>query len=371
MDRFSIRVGYALIGLSLDVWRDVCIHVSNGFIESIERGGSCSSDSIGGLSFIALPQPGNAHVHSADHSFPEYGINLDLRDLVAPPHGIKHKLLESTPIAELISGIREFYMLSWLSGLGLIIDFREGGGLGCKLAVNARSNLPPGLEVTILGRPGPEWPEGCEGLGVSSPLDYDIGLLRDLSNKFKPSMAHVAETTENRLRGDLERALEAKLDAIVHGTHLSREDLVVLKERNIGLIMCPRSNLWHNTGTPPIAEALRIGVLLALGTDNASWIPPDIWGEAQQALLLARSQGLKEEWAAKKIIESILINPYLITRKEPPVIEEGKKAKMIIYNIEGTGIPKAREIYHAIVKRINLSKIAIRIDNSKISTIKA
>jgi len=364
---FSIRVGLALVGSELSVVRDVCVSVRDGVIESIEGYGSCSESSLGGPSLALLPQPGNAHVHSADHAFPEYGLGMGLRELVAPPAGLKHRLLEATPPEELVVAIGELYRLAWRFGLGLLMDFREGGGAGCKLAVKARGLVPDGLRVVILGRPGPEWPVGCDGLGVSSPLDYDIPLLRDLASRHRPAMAHVAEDPEARVQGDLERALEAKLDAIVHGTHLSREDLEVLRESGLALVMCPRSNMWHSIGIPPVAEALKIGVTLALGTDNASWQTPDVWAEAQTALLIARQQGLKEEWVARKLLEALMVTPYKIAGLKPPLIEEGWEAKMILVDLSNTGVLRAREYYHAILKRVSPWNTIARIDGSKLS----
>ncbi len=367
VESFSIRAGLALVGLELNVRFDVCVSVRDGFIESIEGYGSCSEDSLGSSSLALLPQPGNAHVHSADHAFPEYGVRMSLRDLVAPPHGLKHRLLESIPADELVKAIREFYRLSWRMGLGILFDFREGGGLGCILARRARELLPNGLRVVILGRPGPLWPEGCEGLGISSPLDYDVELLRDMVLKHRPAMAHVAEDPEARVAGDLERALEVRLDAIVHGTYLSGGDLEVLKEKGVALIMCPRSNMWHSIGIPPVAEALLRDVTVALGSDNAAWQTPDVWAEAQTALLIARAQGLKEEWVAKRLLEAIMVTPYRLANVKPPVIEEGGVAKMVVVDLEGTGVLGARDYYHAILKRVGSWNIVARVDGDSTS----
>ncbi len=354
----------ALTGWELEVKRYVCLHLREGLVESVESWGSCSSDSPGGESLLVLPQPGNAHVHSADYAFPEYGVDMGLKELVAPPDGLKHKLLESTPPSMLVGAMTEFYTLAWSMGLGLLVDFREGGGRGCKLAQKAKSLTPRGLKVLILGRPGPEWPEGCEGLGVSSPLDYEVSTLRRLSSEHKPAMAHVAEDLEARIHGDLERAFDAGLDAIVHGVHLKREDLEAMRDRGLALILCPQSNMWHGLGMPPVAEAFKIGVRTALGTDNSSWNIPEIWGEARATLLIARLQGFKEEKAALEVLKSIMVNPYTIVGVKPPVIEEGYEAKMIIVDTSNLGIFRALNPYSGIVKRVSPASIIARVDGS-------
>lgn len=357
-----MRVGMALVGWELEVKRYLCIHLREGIIESVESWSSCSSESPGGEGFLALPQPGNAHVHSADHAFPEYGVDMGLKELVAPPHGLKHRLLESTPPSMLVDAISEFYTLAWSMGLGLLVDFREGGGRGCKLAQKAKSLTPKGLKALILGRPGPEWPEGCEGLGVSSPLDYEVSTLKRLSSEHKPAMAHVAEDMEARIKGDFEGALEAGLDAIIHGVYLKREDLEAMRDKGVALIFCPQSNMWHGLGSPPIAEAFKVGVKTALGSDNASWNTPEIWGEARAALLIARMQGFKEERAALEVLKSIMVNPYTIVGGKPPIIEEGYEAKMIIADTSNLGIFKALNPYSGIVKRVSTASIIARVD---------
>ncbi|MCX8196052.1 MAG: amidohydrolase family protein [Acidilobaceae archaeon] len=359
MRALSVRAGIALVG-ELEVRRDVCVFVRDGRVESIEGSGSCREGSLGGPAFALLPQPANAHVHSADHAFPEYGSSLSLEELVAPPHGLKHRLLSATPPEALTKAIFELYYAAWRLGIGLLVDFREGGGLGCTLAAKAREGLPEGMRVLILGRPGPEWPMGCEGLGAPSPLNYGEREFLELAMNHRPAMAHVAETPEARRRGDLERALRARLDAIVHGTHLSPDDLEALREEGVGLVLCPSSNMWHGVGLPPVADAIKAGVRLALGTDNAAWSSPNVWLEARQALLLARAQGAKGEEVAKEVLRALFVAPYELIGLRPPLIEEGEEAKMVLLYSEG--LASAQDVYGAVAKRAGEAEALIRIE---------
>ncbi|MEM4426907.1 MAG: amidohydrolase family protein [Acidilobaceae archaeon] len=369
-ESFAIRVGLVLLGEELEALRDRCVIVENGVIISISSYEMCPENSIGGRSVALLPQPGNAHTHSADHAFPEYGLEAELENLVAPPHGLKHRLLASTPSEKLIEAITEFYRLAWRNGLGLLIDFREGGGEGCKLAQMSKESVPD-LRVIVLGRPGPQWPEYCDGLGLASPLGFSKDELRKLIETRRPAMTHVAETFKVRAEGDLELALEAGFDAIVHGTHLSKEDLELLKEKKVWLIMCPRSNLWHGVGTPPIAEALKTGLEFALGTDNASWSLPDVWEEARATLYVARAQKEKGERVPLEILKAILVNPYKAVRIEPPIVAEGKKAKFVLALVEGYGVLNALNVYAALVKRIGTFNVLARVDGNRITWLKS
>ena len=368
MGEAYFRVGLLLRGESLTVERDRCIIVRDGVVQSISSSSSCPREAFGGPGLVATPQPGLGHVHSGDHAFPEYGVDGRLRDLVAPPDGVKHRLLASTPRNRLVEAILEFYRLAWRLGVGLLVDFREGGGEGCLAAKEALSRAPQGLQVVVLGRPGPGFPEGCDGLGLSSPLDVPRERLVELASTLRPSMAHVAESPEARMAGDLEAALEAGLDAIVHGTFLSPRDLEELVAAGMGLVACPRSNLWHGLGAPPLWWAYRTGALLALGSDNAAWMPPDPWGEAIVALLLARSQGGPSgEGLAQWILHAIYTTPYRLVGERPRVIEEGSPARFLLFNVEGWGVERASSKYYALVKRLGPGNLIARVDDGEVS----
>jgi len=345
-----IRASLALVGEGLEPRQGVCIGISaDGLVESIEGWGSCPSDSVGGSWAVALPQPANAHVHSADGAFPEFGPELGLHDLVAPPEGLKYRLLGSLGHAETVASIARTYWAAYARGVGLLADFREGGGAGCVEAQLARASLPKDMDVLVLGTPGPGFPEGCSGLGLSSPLDYPLSLVSELAAKHRPSLTHVAEDPINRAMEDLEIAIAARFTAVVHGTYLSRGDLEALAEAGIGLVMCPRSNMWHSLRPPPVAEALTAGVTLGLGTDNAAWSEPDPWGEAEAALLIARQQGLRD--AAGKVLEALLIGGYRALGLSPRPIEEGLRAHLLLVNGRDSGILSALDLTSAIVKR--------------------
>lgn len=344
----------ALVGEELEVRREVCLHLSDGIIESIESWASCPQRRLGGASAVLVPQPVNAHVHSADHAFPEFGTSGELEELVAPPNGLKHRLLSSTPPERLVEAMAEAYRVASSAGTGLLIDFREGGGEGCLLARKAMEAIG-GMEVLLLGRPGPGWPRGCDGLGAPSPLYYED--FEELARRHRPAMAHVAETREARIKGDLEAALRAGLDAVVHGTHLSDEDLAALADAGVGLIFCPSSNLWHSVGAPPVAKAIELGVRISLGTDNAAWSPPNVWLEARTALLLARLQGLKGERVAREVLRGIFVEGYRMVRRSPLIIEEGRPYRMALLWDEGLGMATALDPYSAIAKRAALARV--------------
>jgi cytosine/adenosine deaminase-related metal-dependent hydrolase len=54
----------------------------------------------------------------------------------------------------------------------------------------------------------------------------------------------------------------------VHGVWLDAGDCTLLARTRTWLILCPRANAYTAAGAPPVAELMRAGVPLALGTDS-------------------------------------------------------------------------------------------------------
>jgi len=363
---YMVRAALALVGPDLEPRRDACITIRDGRVESIGSASACKGRVLGGPGTVVTPQPGVAHAHSADHAFPEYGTDMRLEELVAPPDGLKHRLLERAGDQAIVTAIREYYTLAWRLGVGLLVDFREGGGHGCQLARRALESVPEGIRVVLLGRPGPGFPHGCDGVGLASPLDYPPGRLRELAS-LHPSMVHVAETLRARMMGDLELALEAGFDALIHGTHLTARDIDRVAEAGVGLVYCVRSNMWHGVGVPQAAYGLERLPRLALGTDNASWTPPDPWGEARMLLYLARLQGARGPGAARRVVEALFTMPYEMVGWRPAIIEEGGPASFLVFNVEGWGLLGSADLWSGIVKRLGKENLVARIDRGEVS----
>lgn len=363
-----IKAGFALLAIDEDfsVKEKVCIEVDGGVITNISSWASCTDANqvVGGEWLMVLPQPANAHVHSGDFAFPEFGVELFLEDAVAPPNGLKHRLLSKLEFSELVEAIRKVYTSAWEKGVGLLVDFREGGGAGCKAAREALAKID-GMKVLILGRPGPEWPSSCDGLGISSPLDYDLATLKTLAQKSRLTATHIAETPRARELGDLERAIDAGFKVIVHGVHLTLNDLELLKEYEIGLVLCLRSNMWHGLGLPKIREAYKIGVKIGLGTDNAAWFTPDPWEEAKLLIYIGRLLGMKRE-ASRMAASALFETGYAMFGEKPSTVREGSTAKLILAQVP-EGVSVSMDKLYAILKRIESKHIIARLDKGKIT----
>ena len=327
-----LRAAFALVGEELEPAIDVCIEVEDSRITRVRSGG-CPSGSYHRVS-AATPLAANAHMHSADYITPDYGTSLDLEELVAPPKGLKHRLLARAPRGEVVGASARAYRLAEASGVGLIIDFREPAAGGCKAGLEASRRTYGLAEVLLLGRPGdPDGPSYCEGVGLNSPLDHPEGLPGEWRG-FNIVSAHVAETREMRVKGDFEAALNIGVNVMVHGVHLTRKDLEEAASLGAWLVLCPRSNLWHGTGIPPVRDAMEAGVNVAVGTDNAAWTIPDPKQDAATLLYIARLQGVKGQLVASWALKALYAGGYLMAGKRPPAIREGDEAMIAAYSMQ-------------------------------------
>ena len=64
---------------------------------------------------------------------------------------------------------------------------------------------------------------------------------------------------------------------IAHGVWANGEDRRILRQRGVGVALCPRSNRITNTGKDaPVREYLEEGNLVSVGTDSLSSTRPSI-----------------------------------------------------------------------------------------------
>jgi len=368
-----IKAGGLIQGRGMEYVDDRCIHVSEeGVIESIESHSTCTGNYIGSSRFILIPQPANSHTHLADWIIPEYGTQMSLSELVAPPDGLKHRYLRKLGTDEKIHGYTEALNYVSTTGSGLVIDYREEGADGCRIARNAyeKSKFKRYGTLKLLGRPSGskgfkeeilEVLNTCDGLGLSSPLDYSEEELKILSTMKREDTiisAHIAETPLTRSKGDLELLLQhVKPHFIIHGTFLKPDDLDELREQGTPIAVCPRSVMFHSNGIPPIKEFYTHRIQVIIGSDNAAWLTPDPWRDAEQVYYIGRSQGLKDVEFEKWILYGLFIAPYETIGVTPPVIEEGLPLHGLLIDGEDTGILPAQNKYAGILKRVDRSAV--------------
>ena len=96
---------------------------------------------------------------------------------------------------------------------------------------------------------------------------------------------------------------------IAHGVWASAEDRRILRQRGVGVALCPRSNRITVTGKDaPVRAYLEEGNLLAIGTDSLSSSPSlDVLDDAALLYDLARAQGYRANDLSHRIIRMLTI----------------------------------------------------------------
>jgi cytosine/adenosine deaminase-related metal-dependent hydrolase len=251
------------------------ICISDGKIKEIDQG-EVDSDHSG----IICPRFFNAHTHIGDSVIKDPPF-MPLSDLVGPG-GLKHRVLESTPLARLIEGMRRTLMDMEATGTCAFADFREGGIGGVDLLLEALEGIP--LISKILGRPyggSAELHEACWGLGISSTRDIQRDALLEAASLARERGKVVAVHAGEAGQDDIEEALRLEPDFLVHLCRATESDLEKIAISGTSVAICPRSNLVTGVGLPNVKKMLDLGINLGVGTDNAMLNSADMFSEME------------------------------------------------------------------------------------------
>lgn len=261
--------GNAIIGEELELCQvEIIIH--DGVIKAVE-------EVRNGKNVLICPAFFNAHTHLGDTVAMDCNATGDLESIVAPPDGLKHRILAKTPYHDLVAGMRESIDAMISGGTAGCSDFREGGREGVQaLRDAARGRL---FKPVIFGRENGV--EVADGLGISSTRDVpdtedQVQRARQLGRKIA---FHAGERDEH----DIDLAIAYNPDLIIHATYASPRQLKRCADAGIPLAVCARSNwllgVTNSSRKPPIQDMLGYGCKVYIGTDNVMFNPPDMGAE--------------------------------------------------------------------------------------------
>jgi len=263
---------------------------------------------------IVLPWGVNGHTHLADGVYLREPPPLSLAQLVAPPGGLKHRLLAETPDPVKARSIRGSLHAMARAGVAGVVDFREEGIRGVRILREAARGLP--LRVWALGRPSTT-PTSVEelsallkeadGLGLSSVRDLPPGEGRRLASACRSGHRLLALHASEGVREELGPILRLKPDLLVHLCKASAGDLDDVRRARVGVAVCPRSNALFRR-FPPLAALEAREIPFLLGTDNAMFGAPDLFREMEFAYLSARSRG--EPVRPETLVRAVFVNPW-------------------------------------------------------------
>jgi cytosine/adenosine deaminase-related metal-dependent hydrolase len=370
---YTIYADFCLAGRELELLEEVYITISReGYFEKISDTAPQSRIYSVFEDCLVLPTFINAHTHVGDSFAKERGFNHSIEEVVEPPNGLKHRLLEEASEEELISGIRDACLEMLLTGTSTFIDFREGGLKGISLLSEATEDLP--IKVIKLGRPTDETSleeliPVVDGIGLSSTNIYNDEELKQISEKCKKNnkivVVHASETEMERKisrekygLSDVKRAITVlEADVLVHLTHADEEDIRLLKGRNV--VCCPRSNAYFGVGFPPVEELIKAGANVCLGTDNVMVNSLDLFREMEFLGKTLRRRNGKNALHSKKIIEMVTVNPADAFKLESGWIGEGRRADFAVIDLDTPNMRPVHNIYHSVVHRAKQENIKL------------
>ena len=263
---------------------------------------------------IVLPSLVNAHTHLGDSVWLAEPPRGSLADIVAPPQGLKHRLLRETPPGAKQQGMRRSLLEMSQLGTRVTLDFREEGLEGALLFRKAARGT--GVRPFILGRPTRVPPSRAElrallphveGVGLSAVRDVGIevatGVAQECHRQGKWLALHVSE----EVREPLDPILALSPQLLVHMCAATPSDLDAVAQARIPVAVCARAN--HLFGrAPPLAAMEARGIRILLGTDNAMFQPPDLFREMAFAYLLSRGMGAPV--TPRTLVEAACVTPW-------------------------------------------------------------
>lgn len=329
----TVYAGHALVGEDLEE-RSVRIHVESGRIACIEEARSVPELWI-------CPAFFNAHTHVGDTVGMDIPLQGSLEALVAPPDGLKHRILAATDRPRLVAAMRASLQGMLASGTHGFADFREGGVEGVLALRSALASLD--IAPVIFGREGGER-EG-DGIGISSIRD--VVSAETLAEEARRSGKLVAIHAGERDASDVERALALEPDLLVHCTHATDAQLAECADRGIPIAVCPRSN-WilgvaGDAQHPPLRRMRELGCTVLLGTDNVMFIQPDMFAEMSFAYHVYRLD-------PRDLIRAAVLGSRLLFRSF--FIEEGAPADFLLIRPARSSLVFSADRCSTIVKRV-------------------
>jgi cytosine/adenosine deaminase-related metal-dependent hydrolase len=311
--------------------------IEDGSIAAIEEHATHSNR-------IVLPAFVNAHTHVGDSIAKEAGEGLSLAELVAPPDGLKHRLLREASRSEKVAAMRRSLQFMETAGTAAFVDFREGGVAGVEALRAAAEGLD--LAPVILGRETTEAMEQADGFGASGAADGEFAQERTATaHANKLFGIHAGEVNA----GDINPALDLDPDFLVHMVHAEGLHLDRVADSETPVVVCPRSNLVTDVGVPPIA-ALADRTTVALGTDNVFLNSPSMFREMAFAAKLA-------DVSAREVLRMATVHGADLLGRNAGVVAEGRDADLVVLDGDSSNLAGARNIVRAVVRRAGMHDI--------------
>ena len=349
----TIENGRVLCGEGMDAVKANVVIEDDKIIEITESRAK-SGKIIDAKGCIVAPAFINSHVHIGDSIACDVGDGKTIAEIVKPPNGLKHRILEEANPEEIINSMRRSMENMLASGTSTFVDFREGGIEGINLLEEASKDIS--IRKIVLGRDNsffdPEVGKGeiksttkkllksCDGIGLSGfgeIRDEIVVLIAKICKKYgKISAIHTAEYEKLQKdsigstgKSEVQRAVEADVNALIHVTAPVGNDLKLISDNGSSVVSCPRSNGALSVGIPPINDMLKHKINVLLGTDNIMFNSPNMLREMEYALKVTRGY-YREYFSPAEIFKMATVNAANAFNLNNGCIKEERTADIII-----------------------------------------
>ena len=313
--------------------------VENGVIQRVERDTVRSDD-------IVLPAFVNAHTHIGDSIAKEAGAGLSLDELVAPPDGLKHRLLRDADREELVEAMVRSLRFMRAGGTGAFVEFREGGVEGVEAIRDALAGID--IESVVLGRETVDAMAAADGFGASGARDGHFDRERNATREAgKLFGIHAGE----RDPADINAALDLDPEFLVHMVHAEELHLDRVEERGTPIAICPRSNLVTGVGAPPIGDLLE-RTSVALGTDNVMLNAPSMFREMEFAAKLSDGRV-----TAPDVLRMATVAGADLAGLDCGCIEADRIARLLVLDGDSDSLAGYRDPVRAVVRRAGVDDV--------------
>lgn len=288
---------------------------------------------------VVIPAFTNAHTHVADAIVREE-LTGSLEDIVAPPRGLKHRVLDAATDEDLVDGMRAMVRVMARTGVARFWDFREGGLPGARLLL--RAALGGAVAPTVLGRPSRiEYRREevdailrvTDGIGISSALDWPRDEVEKLAAHTRRAGKAFAAHCSERVREDIDAVLDLRPAFLVHMVEATDADLERTADAGVAIVACPRSNVFFGK-VPDLPRFLRYHIAVHLGTDNAMVNSPSVLREMEFAYKVSRLRG---GIGAQDVLTMALRGRNGFNRPPEIGIRVGDPADLVVFDIPHDG----------------------------------
>ncbi len=324
------------------------LHIDDGIITDIEPTAVETQQLI-------VPAFVNAHTHLGDSIAKGAGEGLSLAELVAPPDGLKHRLLRQARPEELIEAMRRSLQYMQAGGTAATIEFREGGVEGVRQLQEAAADMA--IEPVIMGRETSAVLDHADGFGASGANDAEFDAERQATREADKLFGiHAGEADAS----DVDAALDLSPDFLVHGVHLKDRHFDRIADQEVPLVVCPRSNMVTGVGMPPIERHLET-TTVALGTDNVMLNSPSMFREMA---LTAKFYDLP----SSEVLAMATYRGAEIAGLDYGVLTVGKPAALLVLDLTSDNLAGVSDPVRALVRRASHADVKRTILPEHVST---